>query len=124
MIGSAPFAMRPDTPSTLAVLRWKRTNGNTAAKGLPILGPSLVPGICGIRLTIEARRFGKLSRSLGIHCIRGFFFFAKEREGCVLTGKRFRLENPTMALDVVDGKRIAITVPIGATIKVVSGSNR
>jgi hypothetical protein len=34
----------------------------------------------------------------------------------MLTGKRFKLENPTMALDVVDGKRVA-----GATIKVVSG---
>jgi hypothetical protein len=39
----------------------------------------------------------------------------------VLTGKRFQLGNPTLALDVVDGKRVAVTVPAGATIKVVSG---
>ena len=39
----------------------------------------------------------------------------------MLTGKRFKLENPTMALDVVDGKRVAVTIPTGATIKVVSG---
>ena len=39
----------------------------------------------------------------------------------MLTGKRFRLENPTLALDVVDGKRVAVTIPTGATIKVVSG---
>ena len=39
----------------------------------------------------------------------------------MLTGKRFRLENPTLALDIVDGKRVAITVPTGSTIKVVSG---
>jgi hypothetical protein len=37
-----------------------------------------------------------------------------------MTGRRFKLENPTMALDVVDGKRVAITVPTGAVI-VVSG---
>jgi hypothetical protein len=39
----------------------------------------------------------------------------------MLTGKRFKLENPTMALDVIDGKRVAVTIPTGATIKVVSG---
>jgi hypothetical protein len=39
----------------------------------------------------------------------------------LLTGKRFKLENSAMALDVVDGKRVAVTVPAGATIKVVSG---
>ena len=39
----------------------------------------------------------------------------------MLTGKRFKLSNPTMALDIVDGKRVAITVPTGAVIKVVSG---
>jgi hypothetical protein len=39
----------------------------------------------------------------------------------MLTGKRFKLENPTMALDLIDGKRVAVTVPTGATIKVVSG---
>jgi hypothetical protein len=39
----------------------------------------------------------------------------------VLTGKRFRLESPTLALDIIDGKRVAITVPAGTTIKVVSG---
>jgi hypothetical protein len=39
----------------------------------------------------------------------------------LLTGRRFRLEHSTMALDVVEGKRVAITVPTGATIKVVSG---
>jgi hypothetical protein len=39
----------------------------------------------------------------------------------MLTGKRFKLENPTMALDVVDGRRVAVTIPTGSTIKVVSG---
>ena len=39
----------------------------------------------------------------------------------MLTGKRFKLGNPTMALDVVDGKRVALTIPAGETIKVVSG---
>ena len=39
----------------------------------------------------------------------------------MLSGKRFRLENPTLALDLLDGKRVAITVPTGSTIKVVSG---
>jgi hypothetical protein len=31
------------------------------------------------------------------------------------------MENPTLALDLVDGRRIAVTIPAGATIKVVSG---
>jgi hypothetical protein len=39
----------------------------------------------------------------------------------MLSGKRFRLGNPTLALDVVDGKRVAITVPEGSIIKVVAG---
>ena len=39
----------------------------------------------------------------------------------MLTGRRFKLENPTMAVDVVDGKRVMVTVPAGAVIKVVSG---
>jgi len=38
----------------------------------------------------------------------------------MLTGKRFRLETPTLALDIIDGKSVAITVPAGAIIKVVS----
>jgi hypothetical protein len=39
----------------------------------------------------------------------------------LLTGRRFKLENPTLALDVVDGRRVAITLPRGAVVKVVAG---
>jgi hypothetical protein len=39
----------------------------------------------------------------------------------MLTGKRFKLETPTMAVEIVDGKRVAVTVSAGETIKVVSG---
>ena len=39
----------------------------------------------------------------------------------MLTGRRFKLEHPTMAIDFVDGKRVMVTVPAGAVIKVVSG---
>jgi hypothetical protein len=39
----------------------------------------------------------------------------------VLTGKRFELSVPTLALDTVDGKRVAVTIPGGDIIKVVSG---
>jgi hypothetical protein len=39
----------------------------------------------------------------------------------LLTGKRFKLGNPTLALDVIDGKRVAVTVPARAIIKVISG---
>jgi hypothetical protein len=39
----------------------------------------------------------------------------------MLTGKCFKLENPTLALDTIDGKRVAVTIPTGAIIKVVSG---
>ncbi len=39
----------------------------------------------------------------------------------MLSGKRFKLETPTVAVETVGGKRVAVTVPAGETIKVVSG---
>ena len=39
----------------------------------------------------------------------------------MLTGKRFELCRPTIAIDTVEGKRLAVTVPAGVIIKVVSG---
>ena len=39
----------------------------------------------------------------------------------MLTGKRFKLERATLAVDFIDGKRRAVTVPAGEVIKVVSG---
>ena len=38
----------------------------------------------------------------------------------MLTGKRFQLGRETIALDVVDGKRTAVRLPIGAVIKIAS----
>jgi hypothetical protein len=40
----------------------------------------------------------------------------------MLSGKRFKLGTPTMAVDTVDGKRAAVTVPVPAeaTINVIS----
>jgi hypothetical protein len=48
-----------------------------------------------------------------------FFFELKQR--VMLTGKRFRLEIQTMAIDTVEGKRLAVTIPAGEIIKVISG---
>ena len=39
----------------------------------------------------------------------------------MFTGRRFKLENPTLGLDAVDGRRVAITLPRGAVVKVVAG---
>jgi hypothetical protein len=39
----------------------------------------------------------------------------------MLTGKRFRLGRATLALEINDGTRKAVTVPIDSIIKVVSG---
>lgn len=39
----------------------------------------------------------------------------------MLTGRRFRLERPTLAIDGVNGKRQSLFVPAGAVIKIVSG---
>jgi len=39
----------------------------------------------------------------------------------MLTGKKFRVQRATLALDVVNGDRKAITIPVGAIIKVISG---
>jgi len=41
----------------------------------------------------------------------------------VLTGKQFKLGRDTLAVDGVGGKRRAVTVPVGAIIKVVDESN-
>ena len=41
----------------------------------------------------------------------------------MLTGKRFRLEKSTLGVEIVDGKRRAVTIPAGSTIEVVSGPN-
>ena len=41
----------------------------------------------------------------------------------MLTGKRFRLERATLAVDGVDGRRKAVTIPAGAILKIVSGPN-
>ena len=47
--------------------------------------------------------------------------FFEQREDTMLTGKQFRLERPTLSIDGVSGKRQAVIVPAGATIKVVAG---
>lgn len=39
----------------------------------------------------------------------------------MLTGRRFKLKTPTLAIDGVNGKRHTSYVPAGAIIKVVSG---
>jgi len=41
----------------------------------------------------------------------------------MLTGKRFRLEHSTLAVDHVDGRRRLVTIPAGAIVRVVSGPN-
>jgi hypothetical protein len=39
----------------------------------------------------------------------------------MLSGRRYRLRNPTLALDFVEGRYSALTIPAGAIIEVVSG---
>src|SRR5207248_2526615 len=39
----------------------------------------------------------------------------------MLTGKRFELRIPAVAIDTVEGKRVAVTLPNGAIIRVVAG---
>jgi hypothetical protein len=39
----------------------------------------------------------------------------------MLTGKRFKLSSPTVAIAVVDGKDTAVTIPAEALIKVLAG---
>ena len=38
----------------------------------------------------------------------------------MLSGKRFRLHKATIAVDTIDGKRIAISIPEDAIVKVIS----
>jgi hypothetical protein len=42
----------------------------------------------------------------------------------MLAGKRFKLERATLGVGHIEGKRRAVTVPVGATLNVVSGPNR
>jgi len=39
----------------------------------------------------------------------------------MLTGRRFKLETSTLSIGEVDGKRVAVTIPAGNTVKVVAG---
>jgi hypothetical protein len=39
----------------------------------------------------------------------------------MLTGKKYQLRAETVAIDVMDGKRVAVTIPSGAVIKIVAG---
>jgi len=48
------------------------------------------------------------------------FFFEKEKVS-MLSGKQFRLVRATLAIGDTDGKRKAVTLPLGTVIKVVSG---
>jgi hypothetical protein len=39
----------------------------------------------------------------------------------MVTGKRFQLTTSTLALDTIEGKRVAVSVPAETVVKVVSG---
>jgi len=39
----------------------------------------------------------------------------------MITGKRYRLNSPTVAIETDDGRRVATTLPSGTTIEVASG---
>ena len=39
----------------------------------------------------------------------------------MLTGKEYKLQKPTLALEVIGGKRYTVTIPDGAVLKVLSG---
>ena len=41
----------------------------------------------------------------------------------MLAGKRFKLERATLAVADADGRRRAISIPVGSILKVVSGPN-
>ena len=40
----------------------------------------------------------------------------------MLTGKRFKLKERTLAIEILDGVRKAVTIPVGAIISVVPGA--
>ena len=40
----------------------------------------------------------------------------------MLTGKRFKLKERTLAIEVLDGERKAVSIPVGAIIEVVPGA--
>ena len=45
----------------------------------------------------------------------------EQKGGPMLTGRKFKLERATLALDVVDGHRRTMVIPAGEVIKVVAG---
>ncbi len=40
----------------------------------------------------------------------------------MLTGKRFKLKERTLAIEVLDGERKAISIPVGTILKVIPGA--
>lgn len=39
----------------------------------------------------------------------------------MFSGKQFRLVKPTLAIEEAEGRRVAITIPEGETLRVISG---
>jgi hypothetical protein len=46
-----------------------------------------------------------------------------EKQDLMLTGKRFKLERGTLAVEQTNGKRCAVTISTGEIIQVVAGPN-
>lgn len=66
----------------------------------------------------------KSTRCSGREALTDTLFFERKRESMLLTGKRFQLRERTLAIEVVEGKRIAIILQAGAIIKVLSGNDQ
>jgi hypothetical protein len=54
--------------------------------------------------------------------LNGALFFEQRREP-MLTGRRFQLKERTLAIEVVDSERRAVSIPLGAIIKVLSSND-
>jgi hypothetical protein len=48
--------------------------------------------------------------------------FFEQEEDFMLTGKRFRLKERTLAIEILNGERKAVAIPVGAIIQVAPGA--
>ena len=42
----------------------------------------------------------------------------------MLTGHRFKMKTSTLATDLIDGKRVSVAIPAGATVNVIAGPGK
>jgi hypothetical protein len=71
-----------------------------------------------------ATRYTGLARSKATFRCKRYLatLFFEQEESFMLNGKRFKLKERTLAIEILDGERKAVSIPIGTILKVIPGA--